>query len=199
MPRRGLVAMSMTLPSLISGGTVMPFLMSQWRWPSTCRSTREHQRAAFGRRGALDQRFDEAAIAHHVELEPERLAVACGHVLDRADRHGRERERDAGGLRGTAGENLAVAVLHAAQPDRRERERQRDFLAEDGGGELALRHVDQHALAQLDVLEIGCDWRAASPANRTRPRHSRRRRAAPCGGRSAAGPRCRSYGVGSWE
>ena len=23
----------------ISGGTVMPFLMSRWRWPSTCRST----------------------------------------------------------------------------------------------------------------------------------------------------------------
>ena len=66
----------------------------------------------------------------------------------------RERERDAGGLRGTACQDLAVAVLHAAQPDRRQRERQRDFFAEDGCGELALRHVDQHALAQLDVLEI---------------------------------------------
>ena len=25
--------------TLISGGTVMPLRMSQWRWPSTCRST----------------------------------------------------------------------------------------------------------------------------------------------------------------
>ena len=35
----GLVAMSMRLLSLISGGTVRPFVMSRWRWPSTCRST----------------------------------------------------------------------------------------------------------------------------------------------------------------
>ena len=35
----GLVAMSMMFLMRISGGTVMPFLMSRWRWPSTCRST----------------------------------------------------------------------------------------------------------------------------------------------------------------
>ena len=36
----GLVAMSMMFLSLkISGGTDMPFLMSWWRWPITCRST----------------------------------------------------------------------------------------------------------------------------------------------------------------
>ena len=29
----GLVAMSITFLSRISGGTVMPFLMSLWRWP----------------------------------------------------------------------------------------------------------------------------------------------------------------------
>ena len=42
-----------------------------------------------------------------------------------------------------------------AEADRRERERQRHRLADDGGGEIAARHVDQHALAQLDPLEIG--------------------------------------------
>ena len=46
-------------------------------------------------------------------------------------------------------------MLHAAEPDRRERERQRHLLAENGGGEIALRHVDEHALAQLDALEVG--------------------------------------------
>ena len=35
----GLVAMSMRFLSLISGGTLSPLRMSQWRWPSTCRST----------------------------------------------------------------------------------------------------------------------------------------------------------------
>ena len=98
----------------------------------------EHQRAAFGGRRPLDQRADEAAVLHDVELEPERLVDRCGHILDRADRHGRQRERNAGGLRGAAGENFAVAVLHAAQPDRRQRERQRDRLAEDGGRGAAL-------------------------------------------------------------
>src|SRR6516225_6999629 len=45
LPRRidsaqaGLVAISMTLASLICGGTVMPLRISQWRWPSTWRST----------------------------------------------------------------------------------------------------------------------------------------------------------------
>ena len=95
----------------------------------------QHQRAAFRRRGALDQRAHEAAVLHHIELEPERLVDRRRHVLDRADRHGGERERNAGRLRRAAGEDLAVAMLHAAEPDRRERERQRDLLAEDGGGE----------------------------------------------------------------
>ena len=35
----GLVAISKRLASVIRGGTVMPFLMSRWRWPCTCRST----------------------------------------------------------------------------------------------------------------------------------------------------------------
>src|ERR1700704_1987854 len=77
---------------------------------------REDQRAALRCCGALDQRLDEAAVLHDVELEPERLADRLRHILDRADRHGRERERDAGGLRRTASQDLAVAMLHAAEP-----------------------------------------------------------------------------------
>ena len=118
---------------------------------------REDERAASGRGRTLDQRLDEPAIPHHVELEPERLASRLRHVLDRADRHGGERERDACGLCGPAGENLAIPMLHAAQADRRKRERQRGLLADDGGGEVALRHVDQHALAQQQALEIRYD------------------------------------------
>ena len=51
-------------------------------------------------------------------------------------------------------ENLAVAVHHPAEPDGRKRQRERDSLAENGGGEVALRDVDEHALTQLDVLEV---------------------------------------------
>ncbi len=58
-------------------------------------------------------------------------------------------------MRGAAGQDLAVAVLHAAQSDRRERKRQRRGLAEDGGLGAAIGDVEQNALAQLDALEIG--------------------------------------------
>ncbi len=115
---------------------------------------RKHQRAALCGGGALDQSADEAAVLHHVELEPERLVDRLRHVFDRADRHGGERERNARRLRRPAGQNLAVAMLHAAEPDRRERERKRNLLTHDCGGEIALRYVDQHALAQLDALEV---------------------------------------------
>ena len=63
---------------------------------------REHQRAALGGEGAIDQSLDEAPVSHHVELEPERSPGCLRHVLDRADRHGRKRERNAGRLGGAA-------------------------------------------------------------------------------------------------
>ena len=83
----------------------------------------QHQRAAFGRDGALDQGLDEAAVFHDVELKPERLVDALSDILDRADRHRAQREGNAGGLSGTAGVNLAVAKLHAGQPHRRQDQR----------------------------------------------------------------------------
>src|SRR5262249_48154092 len=52
----------------------------------------QHQRRAAGGLGALEQAIDEVAIAHDVELKPEWLVDVVGHVLDRADAHGRERE-----------------------------------------------------------------------------------------------------------
>ena len=50
--------------------------------------------------------------------------------------------------------NLAVAMLHAEQSDRRQDQRQRSGLAEDGGREIALGDVDQDALAKLDLLQV---------------------------------------------
>ena len=55
-----------------SGGTVMPFLMSGGAGRSPA-GRQSDQRAALGGDRALDQRLDEAAVLHDVELEPERL------------------------------------------------------------------------------------------------------------------------------
>src|SRR5665213_589055 len=49
-------------------------------------------------------------------------------------------------------------MLHAAQPDRAQRDRRRYLFADDLGGNVPLIDVDQHALAQLDgceVVEVG--------------------------------------------
>jgi hypothetical protein len=79
---------------------------------------REHQGAATGRLGATDQALDEAAVAHHVHLEPERCLRGGGHVLDGADAHRRERERNAEGRGGARGQDLAVGMLHAGEARR---------------------------------------------------------------------------------
>ena len=115
----------------------------------------QHQRAAFRCRRALDQLANEAAVAHHIELEPERLVDRRRHVLDRIDRHGGQRVGNAGRLRRAAGHDLAVAVHHAAEPDRPERERHRHRFTQDGRRGAALVDVAQDALTQLDLLEIG--------------------------------------------
>ncbi len=53
------------------------------------------------------------------------------------------------------GQDFAVAVLHAGEADRRKDDGRRNLLPDDGGGEAAFGDVDQHALAQLDRLQIG--------------------------------------------
>ena len=52
-------------------------------------------------------------------------------------------------------QDLAVAILHAAQADWGQREWRADFLADDGGGKASLRDIDHHALAQLDRFKVG--------------------------------------------
>ena len=115
----------------------------------------EHQRAAFGGGGPFDQGADEAAVLHDIKLEPERLVDGGSDILDRADRHSGEAKRDSGVLRGAASEDFAVTVLHAAKPDRRQRQGQRRRFAEDGGVRAPLGDVDEDLLPQLDAFEIG--------------------------------------------
>ncbi len=116
---------------------------------------RQHQRAATGGLGAIDQAADEIAVFHHVELKPERLAGVLGDVFDRADAHRRQRERDAEFLRGARRLDFTVGVLHAGQADRRQRHRHGHRLADHRAGDRALGDVDRDPLAQLDVVEVG--------------------------------------------
>src|ERR1700744_3190277 len=50
-------------------------------------------------RSTLPPFADETAVAHDVKLKPERLVDRRRNVFDRADRHGRQRERNVGRLR----------------------------------------------------------------------------------------------------
>jgi hypothetical protein len=105
--------------------------------------------------GALDQALDEVAVFHHVELEPERVAVGVlGDVFERADAHGRQRERNAEGLGRARAQDLAVGVLHAGEAGGRDGHGHGRFLAGHGGAQRAAFHVHGHALAQLDLLEV---------------------------------------------
>ena len=114
----------------------------------------QHQRAATGFAGALDHVDHGLAVAHHVELEPKRRRGVGGHVLNRANAHGREDEGNAKFLRCLGGLDLAVGALHAGQAHGRDSHRHLDLGAGHGGGCGAVFHVDGHALAQLDLLEV---------------------------------------------
>ena len=52
----------------------------------------QHQCAAAGIFGSIDQATDEIAVLHHVKLEPEGFAGVFGYIFDRADAHGRQGE-----------------------------------------------------------------------------------------------------------
>src|SRR5581483_11053051 len=115
----------------------------------------QDERAATRRRGALDQGADIAAVLHDVELEPERFFHGGSDVFNRANRHGRERVGNSRRLRGTAGENFAVAVLHAGQPDWGQNERERGRLGKNCRLRAAVGDVVQDALPQIDAFKIG--------------------------------------------
>jgi len=110
----------------------------------------QHQRRAFGGLCAID----EAAVPHHVKLEPEGRARILGDVLDQADAHGREGEGNAEHFRRLGRLDLAVGDLHAGGPRRRERDRHGDRNAEHVGFERPPFQVHRDALTQLDRLKI---------------------------------------------
>ena len=115
---------------------------------------REHQRAALRNLAAVDHAGHGLAVAHHVELEPERRARVLRNVLDRADAHRAQRERDAE-LLGRAGSvDFAIGMLHAGQAHRGDADRHLGVDTHHLGRGAAVLHVHRDTLAQLDLLEI---------------------------------------------
>src|SRR5215510_1186498 len=115
----------------------------------------ENQRIAFGDTGARENIAREAAIANDVKLKPEWPRGRLRHLLDRANGHSGQGEWDARLFGRLRRQYFTVTMLHPAQSDRREREWSVDPLSDDRRGEASLRHVDHHALAQLDRLKVG--------------------------------------------
>ncbi len=112
----------------------------------------QHRAAQLG--GALQQRLHVAPVLDHIELEPGRPARALGHLLHVADRHGRKAHRHAGLPGGAGGLDLAPARIHARHADRGEHHGHGQFLAQHLGLQRDLRDIDQHPLAQVDLLEV---------------------------------------------
>jgi hypothetical protein len=82
----GLVAKSIDFDSVHSGGTVMPFLMSRWRCPITCRSTVSTSALHLAAIARSISALDEAAVLHDVELKPERLVdIAATSSIEQID------------------------------------------------------------------------------------------------------------------
>ncbi len=153
-PSPGFIIISATNFGVNLGGAVSPLRRSLWRCPRIWRSivsTSAEHLAALAR---SISRSMKARSLHHVELEPERLGGVLGHVLDRADRHGRERERDAELLGRPRRLDLPIGVGHARGADRGDRHRQAHRLPQQRRAQIAVLEIDRYALPEGDLLEV---------------------------------------------
>ena len=115
---------------------------------------RQHKGRAVCLARPFDQGIDEILVAHDVKLEPEGGGRVFGHIFDRADRHGGEREGHAKGGGGAGGLDLAIGGLHPARADGRKGDRHGHLLADHGAFGGAAGQVAGDALAQADLGEI---------------------------------------------
>ena len=152
--QRGLVATSRILASVTRGRHRHAVLDVAMALADDLQVEGQHQGAALGRDGALDQRAREVAVAHHIELEPDRLLHRRSDVFEGTDRHGRQAERHAGRLGSAGCQDLAVAMLHAGEAGRRQSDGQRDLLAEQHRRRIAVGNIDHDALAQFQGAQV---------------------------------------------
>ena len=113
---------------------------------------RDDQRLEAVPMGALDELMRQLALLPDVELEPQPPAGG-GDRLHRRHRRGGQGQRNLRLRRRLRQLQLALMPAQAGRTGGRDRHRQAGRLAEQRGGDAALRHVDQRAMAQLDALE----------------------------------------------
>jgi hypothetical protein len=115
---------------------------------------REDQRRYVRPLGPFDDVVGKFLIAHHIKLEPERLAGRLGDIFDRTDRHGGQGKGYAKGVGGAGGLDLAIRPLHPGQAHRGERHRHGHGETGHGRGLRPVGHVDSNALAEPYLVKI---------------------------------------------
>ena len=114
----------------------------------------QHQCIHPGSLGTLDQLLDKTAVAHYIQLEPERLADMLGDVFQRTDTHGRQGVAQPERGSGTGSEDFAIGMLHARQASRRQRHGHGHVLADHAGTDRTLVDIARHPLTELDTCKI---------------------------------------------
>ncbi len=189
-PQRGLVIMFSMLGIVSLGGADRPFFRSLWRCPMICRSsvrTSAEQLAALAR--SIRRSMKSRSRITYSWNQNGWLLGRLRHVLDRADAHGRQRERDAELLGRARRQDLAVGVLHAGQAHRRDRDRHRHRLADHRRAGGAVLQVHRDPLAQQDPARNRPRSRDRCSRSTSRCRRSRRTCAARGAWPGRAGPR----------
>ena len=115
---------------------------------------REHQVGRAQLPGAPHHVAHEAAVLQDVQLEPDRIRCLGRHFGQRAHRDGGLDEGDVAAAGRAHRLHFAAARIHAGQADRRQRDRQAVILAEIPRAQVQLLGAAQHALAQLDRLQV---------------------------------------------
>ncbi len=124
--------------------------------PHDLQVQRDNNGRTFGGTCAVKETLHKVIVFERVDLKPERVGGVFGHILDRANRHGGQRERDAE-LSGRAGGfDLAVSALHARKTDRGEGHRHRHILTDHLACSVAVGHIHRDPLLEPDLIEIGC-------------------------------------------
>jgi hypothetical protein len=115
----------------------------------------EHQRVETGRLGARHHVLGDAALALHVELQPELAVARRAHVLEQRGRGGGEHEGHPGVARRLREHLLGTRPVEAVEPGRPDQRRHRLAAAEQLDAGVDFGDVLQRARAEQQGLERG--------------------------------------------
>ena len=153
MHQRGRIAMSIMLAIVILGGADSPLRKSLWRWPRICRSSVSTSAEHFAAL-ARSMRFSTKSLSRMTYSWNQNgffVADATSSI---------EQMLMVDSVNGTPNSSAARAASISpsaccipVRPGRRQRHRHRHLFADHGAFQRSVGHVDQHALAQLDLAK----------------------------------------------